>query len=138
MERIFIYSTNGFIISENQTQSHNVFSVCVYCFRCAIILLIWLFLGFLLTASFERHGLIFTHQFYYFWSFVILNFVISVDSCGLHQIRRRPLVIVIRSYGLEISVKFGYYVSAKTVLEAMKLKREAKIASGRGLYSETI
>lgn len=43
-------------------------------------------------------------------------------------------MIVIRSYGLKISVKFGYYVSAKIVLEAMKLKRGgAKIASGRGI-----
>lgn len=35
-------------------------------------------------------------------------------------------MIVIRSYGLVISVKFGYYVSAKTLLEAMKFKKKRR------------
>ena len=78
---------------------HNVFflNVCVYCFRCAIISY-WFgcLLSLLLTASLEYWIL---HPQLFFVVFGS-NFskLISVDSCVLHQYRRQPLVIVVRSY----------------------------------------
>lgn len=120
---------------------NNVFSVCVYCFRCAINF-IDLAVCRLVVDCFVETSRIFFYPPILLWSFVILNFLWSqLTAADYIWIRRQPLVIVIRSYGLEISVKFGYYVSAKNSCSQLwKLfkKREAKITSGRGFYSETI